>query len=234
MAGETLIDGMFWFVAFLLSTTIHEAAHVGGAARRRSHRARSGHAVADPAHPARADRYAGRAAPHRVHAGLGDRLGEHALRSAVGGAAPAPRARAWPRRGLAANLLDRAGRVPGARIGLATGVFAAPAAIRFEHLVDPVGGGTLRSRSRRKDSPVLLILNVLLMAFNLIPLPPLDGASVIGLLLPADAARGLARFIRTPAFSFLSLVVAWRVFPRLARPLFRAVLTLLHPGSRYG
>ncbi|HUK64150.1 MAG TPA: hypothetical protein VLV15_12475, partial [Dongiaceae bacterium] len=31
MNGTTLVDGLFWFVAFLFSTTLHEAAHAWAA-----------------------------------------------------------------------------------------------------------------------------------------------------------------------------------------------------------
>jgi hypothetical protein len=36
-----------------------------------------------------------------------------------------------------------------------------------------------------------------------------------------------------PLFSLLGLLVAWQVFPQLARPIFRALLTLVHPGDSY-
>jgi Zn-dependent protease len=233
MAGETLIDGMFWFVAFLLSTTIHEAAHAWVALLGGDPTAR-GQVTLSPIPHIRREPIGMLVVPLLTAFTQGWAIGWASTPYDPQWAAQHPhRAARMAAAGPAANLLIALVAFLALRIGLATGVFAAPAAIRFEHLVDPVGGGTLLAFAAQGLS-VLLILNVLLMAFNLIPLPPLDGASVIGLLLPADAARGLARFIRTPAFSFLGLVVAWRVFPRLARPLFRAVLTLLHPGSRYG
>ena len=61
-------------------------ARAGRLEARRSHRLqrRSGLAVADSAHQARADRHAGAAAGDRFDAGLGDRLGERALRPLLG------------------------------------------------------------------------------------------------------------------------------------------------------
>ena len=79
---------------------------------------------------------------------------------------------------------------------------------------------------------VLLMLNVLLAAFNLIPLPPLDGSAAIDLLLPermAGAMRSLGF-----AGSLIGMILAWRVFPLIARPLFDLVVGVLHPGVRYG
>jgi Zn-dependent protease len=80
---------------------------------------------------------------------------------------------------------------------------------------------------------MLLVLNVLLFVFNMLPFPPLDGASAIGGLLPARAANALRAFTANPVFSVVGILIAWQVFPSIARPLFRTVLQLLQPGARY-
>ena len=80
---------------------------------------------------------------------------------------------------------------------------------------------------------ILLVLNVLLAAFNLIPLPPLDGASVVGLFVPAFPRR-MRELSTNPMFSMIGLLIAWRVFPLIVRPLFSFVVWLVHPGVRYG
>ena len=77
------------------------------------------------------------------------------------------------------------------------------------------------------------MLNVLLCVFNLLPVPPLDGASAVGLVLPGPLAERLGSLARSPGFSLLGLVIAWQVFPYLARPLFGIVLRLLHPSATY-
>ena len=80
---------------------------------------------------------------------------------------------------------------------------------------------------------IFLTLNVLLCAFNLIPLPPLDGATVIGLFVPERTAVRLRELSHTPVFQVLGLVIAWRVFPAIVGPLFRLVLRAVHPGLGY-
>jgi Zn-dependent protease len=134
--------------------------------------------------------------------------------------------------GPAGNLLIAAGAFAVLRLGLAAGVFVAPARARFHHMVDAAGGATWLTGVGDLLT-MLLVLNVLLFVFNMLPFPPLDGASAIGGLLPARAANALRAFTANPVFSVVGILIAWQVFPSIARPLFRTVLQLLHPGARY-
>jgi Zn-dependent protease len=117
------------------------------------------------------------------------------------------------------------------KMGLATGWFVPPDSVSFAHLVaSPAGEG--RSFAGALLS-IFLTLNVLLCAFNLIPLPPLDGASVIGLFVPGEIAVKLREFSHTPMFQLAGLVIAWRVFPSIVGPLFELILKAVHPGLGY-
>jgi len=80
---------------------------------------------------------------------------------------------------------------------------------------------------------VLLMLNVLLGTFNLLPLPPLDGGSVFSIFLPENLGRKLRDLQSNGAFSMLGLLVAWRLFPYLTDPIFTTVLRIVHPDSLY-
>jgi Zn-dependent protease len=80
---------------------------------------------------------------------------------------------------------------------------------------------------------IFLTLNVLLCAFNLIPLPPLDGASVIGLFVPESLAYRIRELSHSPMFQILGLVVAWRIFPAIVGPLFSLIITAVHPSLGY-
>ena len=79
----------------------------------------------------------------------------------------------------------------------------------------------------------MLMLNVLLGTFNLLPLPPLDGGSVFSIFLPENLGRRLRELQQNGALSMIGLLVAWRVFPMLTDPLFSTVLKLVHPGASY-
>jgi Zn-dependent protease len=76
---------------------------------------------------------------------------------------------------------------------------------------------------------ILFSLNVVLCAFNLIPAPPLDGATAIGALLPPSAGRRWAELTLNPTVSMVSLLAAWFIFPRLVvGPALRWAVELLY------
>jgi Zn-dependent protease len=75
---------------------------------------------------------------------------------------------------------------------------------------------------------VMLKLNVVLFLFNLIPVPPLDGAGVLSGLFPDSLGSLYERMRQMPAFEFLGLLLAWQVFPYVAAPAFRLMLALLY------
>jgi Zn-dependent protease len=75
---------------------------------------------------------------------------------------------------------------------------------------------------------VTLVLNVILGLFNLVPLPPLDGASVVEGAAPRLTAGFYDRLREVPMFEILGLLVVWRFFPYVAWPALGYVILLLH------
>jgi Zn-dependent protease len=71
-------------------------------------------------------------------------------------------------------------------------------------------------------------LNLLLAAFNLLPVPPLDGSNVPFLFLSPGAAQSYRTIVRQPAFAMIGLVVAWNLFGRIFYPLFSVALKVLY------
>jgi Zn-dependent protease len=144
-----------------------------------------------------------------------------------------PRRAAWmAAAGPAGNLFIALASLVLLRTGLALGFFVSPAHVNFSHLVASAVPGDLAGFLAQGLS-VFLMLNVLLAAFNLVPLPPLDGSAVLGLFLPEGPARALRRLAASPQFSLVGLVAAWLVFPRAVPPLFHLVLFLVHPDVSY-
>ena len=68
---------------------------------------------------------------------------------------------------------------------------------------------------------------------ELLPLPPLDGGAILEDFLPRHLAYQLQEWSRTPMFQLLGLLLAWRIFPAIASPLFGLVLKILHPDVSY-
>ncbi len=234
MDQETLVTGLLWFVAFLFSTTVHEAMHAFAALRGGDPTAYHGGQVSlSPI-------------PHIKREPIGmlvvPLLTALTQGWAIGWASTPydPRwAAAYPKRAAVMAAAGPAGNLSIAliafvliKIGLASGWFIPPDSANFEHLVSSPSGdgrtfaGTLLS--------ILLTLNVLLAAFNMIPLPPLDGSSVIGLVLPAGVDVKFRELSYNPTFQIIGLVIAWQVFPLIAGPLFAMVLAAVHPGLQYG
>jgi Zn-dependent protease len=120
------------------------------------------------------------------------------------------------------------------RLGLAMGYFTHPRMLNFNHLVEPAVGGTgSLAAFLAQGLSVLLMGNVILGTFNLVPLPPLDGSAAIELLLPERMAGTMRHLSRNPQFSLVGLLVAWKVFPMVSNPLFSLVIKLVHPGVSY-
>jgi Zn-dependent protease len=225
--------GLIWFVAFLFSTTVHEAMHAFAAWRLGDSTAYQGGQVSlnPAAHVAR----------EPIGMVVLPLLTSLTQGWAVGWAS-CPYDPAWARRypgrsalmaaaGPAGNLLIALAAFGVLRLGLAAGWFIAPEHVSFDSIAELAGveGPAFATTFLS----VLLVMNVFLFAFNLLPLPPLDGAAVLNGLLPAHHAHKLMELQSNAMMSMLGLVVAWQVFPFFTSPLFSALLKLVHPGDSY-
>jgi len=234
MNTEFLVAGVVWYVVFLLSTTCHEAAHAFVAKLGGDLTAFHGGQVSlDPL-------------PHIRREPFGMLLFpiiSYAMGGWMMGWASAPYDPLWslryPRR---AAWMSLAG--PGANytltilaailihVGMWTGIFT-PGSPNFTHVVEGTSPGLPAAAATFLS--LLFSLNLLLGTFNLIPVPPLDGFSAIGLLLPESGARRfqeLGHSIR--GFTMIGLLIAWYVFTPVFGPLFTLSLSALYPGQSYG
>ena len=224
--------GFLWFVAFLFSTTVHEAMHAFAAWKGGDSTAYEGGQVSlSPLPHIRREPIGMVVVPLFTALTQGWAIGwasapydprwasRHPARAAVMSAA-----------GPAGNLMIAVVALILLKVALASGTFVAPPTVGFEHLVARPDGeasflGELLS--------IFLVLNVLLAAFNLLPLPPLDGGAILEYFLPPRLSYQLQEWSRTPMFQLLGLLLAWRIFPFIASPLFGLVLKVLHPGESY-
>jgi Zn-dependent protease len=225
--------GLIWFVAFLFSTTVHEAMHAFAAWRLGDSTAyQGGQVTLNPA-------------PHIVREPIGmvvlPLLTSLTQGWAIGWAS-CPYDPIWARRypgraavmaaaGPAGNLLIALVALAALRIGLSAGWLIAPESVSFTSvaeiagLAEPSFVTTLLS--------VFLVMNVFLCVFNLLPLPPLDGAAVLNGLLPERHAVKFMELQSNAMISLAGLLVAWQAFPYFTDPLFSALLRLVHPFDSY-
>src|SRR6476620_3093911 len=233
MDQNTIASGFLWFVAFLFSNTVHEAMHALAALRGGDPTAYHGGQVSlSPIPHIRREPIGMLVVPLLTALTQGWAIGWASTPYDPRWAAHYPkRAALMAAAGPAGNLSVAIVALVLIKIGLATGWFIPPDSATFQHLVEsPAGTG--RSFAGEILS-IFLTLNVLLCAFNLIPLPPLDGASVIGLFIPEGAALKMRELSHTPMFQILGLVVAWRIFPAIVGPLFSLIITAVHPSLGY-
>ena len=226
-----LATGFIWFVAFLFSTTVHEAMHALVAWKGGDPTAYHGGQVSlSPIPHIRREPIGMLVVPLLTSMTQGWAMGwASAPYDPVWAERHPQRAALMAAAGPAGNFMLALAAFVLIKAGLLAGFFVAPDSANFSNVVASAAGGgagfigTLLS--------VMLMLNVILGTFNLLPLPPLDGASVVGIFLPENLGRRLRELQQNGAFSILGLLVAWRVFPMLTGPLFSTVLKLVHPDA---
>jgi Zn-dependent protease len=231
--GELLTSGLAWYLVFLLSLTLHEAAHAWVAHRLGDSTAYDGGQVTlDPQ-------------PHLRREPVGTILVPLVSYAMVGwmiGWASAPYDPLWaqryPRRagwmalaGPMANLALFALAFGSIRIGAGAGWLEAPESVNFSRITQASGGGAAAGVGVVLS--VMFTLNLLLFIFNLIPVPPLDGSAVLALVLPADLVRRYREAMATPASALIGLVAAWYLIGPVFRPVYGFMLDLLYPGIDY-
>jgi len=131
--------------------------------------------------------------------------------------------------GPAANLLlvVLAGGL--VRLGVATGAYRVPEFVTFTAVTQPAGGGL--AAAAVLPLSIFFTLNLVLFVFNLLPLPPLDGSAAIAILMPDEMARRYQEFLHNPSFSFLGILIAWRLFNPVFDPVHTVALRLLYLGA---
>lgn len=223
------ITALLSYGVLVFSMTVHEAAHAWAALKLGdSTAARNGQVTLDPVPHIRREPFGMVVVP----------ILSWLLNGWMIGWASAPYnplwARAWPRRsawmaaaGPASNFVLVLAAGLFIRLGLWAGVFDVPAEVGWYGLV--VGPEGLWTAAAALLS-VLFNLNLLLGLFNLIPMPPLDGGTILLLFLPESAAHRVMDFLSQPGLSILGLLVAWKLFGQIFWPAWSAVVDLLFLG----
>jgi Zn-dependent protease len=231
---ENLAYPFAWYIVFVISVTIHEAAHAWAAKRGGDLTAYAGGQVSlNPF-------------PHMKREPLGMVVFPLISAFALGwpfGYASTPYDPLWadrnPRKatwmglaGPAANLLLLLVGFAIIKFGLVSGFFWEPYSINFHHIVDPANGNP--------ESPLTLFIsmlfsmNLILLVLNLIPFPPLDGSSLITFFLNDNNARRFHAMTHNWVFGIIGLMLAWFAFSPLFRIIFPGVMNIIYWGAGYG
>jgi Zn-dependent protease len=117
------------------------------------------------------------------------------------------------------------------RGGMMLGFFHAPESTKFWWITEAESSGIANSLAIILS--ILFSENLLLFAFNLIPLPPLDGSNVLLYFLGADEAEKYENFLYNPTHTLIGLIIAWQLFGLVFRPIQLFALNLLYPGEGY-
>ncbi len=231
-----IASGLVYYVVFLFSTTLHEAAHAWVAMRGGDRTAyHGGQVTLDPIPHIRREPFGMVILPLISVLLSGWPIGFASAPFDPAWALRYPRRSAWMAlAGPIANLILVLVAAIALRAGLASGVFESPESVSFGHIVgarDPEGAW----KAAAFLASVFFSLNLLLCCFNLIPLPPLDGSGVIPLFLdPARARKYQAFIFANRGLGMLGMFLAWKLFDPVFHPIWLFAVNLLHAGVSYG
>jgi Zn-dependent protease len=224
--------GLVYYVVFLFSTTIHEAAHALAAKLGGDLTAyHGGQVTLDPRPHIRREPLGMVALPLISVLLSGWPFGFASAPYDPQWAMRYPRRAAWMAlAGPGANLLLILVAVVVVRLGTAAGVFYPPEQVRFGQVIGADGAWA----GVALFLGVVFSLNLVLAALNLLPFPPLDGSGAVPLLLSPAATTRYQRFLWSqPMLGWIGILVAWQVFAAVFQPVFLVAVNVLYPGVAY-
>src|SRR5262249_3513255 len=176
---EQLLAGLVYYVVFLFSTTVHEAAHALAAKIGGDLTAYHGGQVSlDPLPHIRREPFGMVVLPLLSTLTTGWPFGFASAPFDPHWAMRHPRRAAWMAlAGPGSNLALVVLSIVVIRIGVTTGGFFAPDSARFGWVVSGVDGGLWPGAAY--VTSVMFSMNLVLVCLNILPLPPLDGSAAV-------------------------------------------------------
>lgn len=227
-------EGFVYYVVFLFSTTLHEAAHAWAAKRGGDLTAyHGGQVTLDPMPHIRREPIGMVALPIISVLISGWPFGFASAPYDPNWARHYPRRAAWMAlAGPAANLLLIVVAALAINIGVWAGFFYAPDSVNFGHVTAATAEGAGDAIAFFLGP--LFSLNLVLCVLNLLPIPPLDGSGALPLLLKPETVPRYQDFIWSqPALGWIGILVAWQVFDFIFDPFFLLAVNLPYPGVSY-
>jgi len=226
---------VIYFVVFLFSVTVHEAAHATVALLGGDRTAYLGGQVSlNPVPHIKREPFGMIVLPILSLAISGWPFGFASAPYDPMWARHHPRRAAWMAlAGPGANLTLMLAAFGCIRLGHRLGYFVAPDSIRFGEIVATEAGGMWAGVAALIG--IGFSINLLLGTFNLLPVPPLDGSGAVPLLLDRPTTVKYQDFLMShPGFAMIGIIVAWQVFGSLFAPIWSTAIDLLYPGVTYG
>ncbi|OGO36832.1 MAG: hypothetical protein A2147_10110 [Chloroflexi bacterium RBG_16_57_8] len=227
-----IVDALLWYVVFILSVTVHEAAHAWVAKKGGDLTAYAGGQVSlNPLPHIKREPLGMVVFPIVSSLLIGWPFGYASTPYSPEWAHKSPRKASWmAAAGPGANLFLLLLSVAAIKAGILSGIFLQPDSVGLRHIIDPGSGGL---EGVAVFVSMMFTLNLILLILNLLPFPPFDGSGVVALFLSDEAARKYRRVISNPMFGFLGLFLAWQVFSPVFQVVFLRVINLLYWGSGY-
>jgi len=119
-------------------------------------------------------------------------------------------------------------------IGISAGIFYPPASITFTRVVEATSNGPLAGLAVLVS--ILFTLNLILLIFNLIPVPPLDGTAIGEFIFKGDMLYKYRQLMSHPSLRMFGIFIAWMVMSRIFGPVHTLALNALYivRGVHYG
>lgn len=223
---DNIYSGLLWYVSFVVSTVFHEAAHAS-AAKVGGDTTSAAQLTLNPIPHIRREPFGMVVVPWLSFFLGGWMVGWASVPLDPGWAHRYPTRAGWMSlAGPTANLILCACAAAAMRGGIAAGLFEVSASGGFAELLRASSGSAVVGTFSVLLS-VLFSLNLMLALFNLLPIPPLDGATVMNVFLGDDAARRWQSVIARPPAALVGLVIAWNLFPELFGPIYRWALAVV-------
>lgn len=228
------LESILFYVVFLFSVTLHEAAHAWAALRLGDATAyHGGQVTLDPRPHIRREPFGMVLLPLLSVATIGWPFGFASAPYDPRWAMRHPKRAAWMAlAGPASNMLLCLISGIGIFSLIGAGVFAGPEQVGFAHLVDPLSDGLWVGVGFFLSA--MFSLNLLLAVFNLLPFPPLDGSGAVPLLLNDEQTVKYQQVIwGRPGLAWIGILIAWYAFDFVFSPVWTLAINILLPGS-YG
>lgn len=227
------LDGIVWYGIFLFSLICHEAAHAWTAYKLGDDTAYEGGQVSlDPMPHIKRSVFGTVIVPILSYFLNGWMMGWGSAPYNPFWAFKYPKRSAWMAlAGPGANFILVLISGIAIKVTVAMDILFPPKTLRFSQLVYEGADKSLHLLALVLS--ITFSLNMVLLFFNLLPLPPLDGSGIIPLFIDEDKGRSFMEMMSNPGLSLLGIYMAWNLFDGIAPYLFDLTAFLLYPGQ-YG